>query len=45
MQTNSSNFQVMIISHNQVDRSNAMLQIDDDIVIKPESLRLFTNVV
>ena len=32
----SSKFQFMIISHNGVDASNATLQIDDNIVLKPE---------
>ena len=37
MQANPSNFQCMIISHIRVDTSKAMLQIDDNIVLKPES--------
>ena len=37
MQANPSKFQLMIISHSPVDTSKAMLQIDDNIVLKPES--------
>ena len=37
MQANPSKFQFMIISHSPVDTSKAMLQIDDNIVLKPES--------
>ena len=33
MQANPSMFHFMIISHNGVDASNAMLQIDDNIVL------------
>ena len=35
MQANPSKFQFMIISHSPVDTSKAMLQIDDNIVLKP----------
>ena len=37
MQANPSKFLSMIISHRLVDTSKAMLQIDDSIVLKPES--------
>ena len=37
MQANPSKFRFMMISHSPVDASNAMLQIDDNIVSKPES--------
>ena len=36
MQANPSKFQFMIISHSGVDANNATLQIDDNIVSKPE---------
>ena len=35
MQANPSKFQFMIISHCPVDTSKLMLQIDDNIVLKP----------
>ena len=37
MQANPSTFRFMIISHNPIDTSNAMLQIGDNIVSKPDS--------
>ena len=37
MQANPSKFQFTIISHRPVDTSKAMLQVDDSIVLKPES--------
>ena len=37
VQANPSMFQFKIISHSPVDATNAMLQIDDNIVSKPES--------
>ena len=37
MQVNPSKFQFMIIFQSPVDTSNAMLQIDGNIVLKPES--------
>ena len=36
MQANPSKFQFMIISHSGFDASNATLQIDDNIILKPE---------
>ena len=36
MRANPSKFQIMIKSHSGVDASNATLQIDDNIVLKPE---------
>ena len=36
MQANPSQFQLMIISHSAFDVSNATLQIDDNILLKPE---------
>ena len=37
MQASPPKFQFMIISHSPVETSKAMLQIDDNIVLKPES--------
>ena len=37
MQANPANLRFMIISHSPIDSSNVMLQIDDDIVSKPQS--------
>ena len=36
MQANPFKFQFMIISHSGFDASNATLQIDDNIILKPE---------
>ena len=35
MQANPSKFQLMIISHSGFDASNATLQIDNNIILKP----------
>ena len=37
VQANPSKGQFMMISHRPVDTSKAMLQMDDNIVLKPES--------
>ena len=37
MQANPSKFQLMVFAHSPADASNARLQIDDNIVLKPES--------